>query len=291
MLPDPVRASLERTLDAPVRRAVPVGGGMISCAARVHVGAERVFVKWNAAAPPGIFESEADGLHRLRRAGALRVPAVLVVGDPSPVPHIALEWIESSHPQDAQAFAWRFGESLAALHALPGPGRFGLDRDNFLGALPQPNPWHRSWVAFYREARLLPLVARARRQGLLPAARELRLRRVVERLETTLEGFEPAPSLLHGDLWSGNFLPAGQEPVVIDPAVYWGAREMEIAFIELFGGFPDGFLDAYRAALPLDPGYSRRRPVHQLYPLLVHLCHFGEAYGPDVDRACAVAAG
>ena len=113
--------------------------------------------------------------------------------------------------------------------------------------------------------------------------------RVVEQLDKLLEGLESRPVLLHGDLWSGNLLAtAGDEPVVIDPAVYYGEREVEIAFTELFRGFPAGWLDAYRAAYPLSEGYEFRRPLHQLYPLLVHLNHFGEGYGPAVEGVCAV---
>ncbi len=98
--------------------------------------------------------------------------------------------------------------------------------------------------------------------------------------------FAPAPVLIHGDLWSGNFLTAGDEPVIIDPAVYYADREVEIAYVELFGGFPPGLVAAYHAAWPLDPGYTYRRPLHQLYPLLIHLNHFGEEYGAHVDAVC-----
>jgi fructosamine-3-kinase len=191
---------------------------------------------------------------------------------------------------DAAGFAVRFGHALAALHRdNPSPdGTFGLESNNFIGALPQPNaPRTRDWPAFYRDCRLLPQIALARQLGRLSPEREAALMSVVERLPLLLGDFDARPVLLHGDLWSGNFLVAhGDEPVVIDPAVYYGEREAEIAFVELFGGFPDGLLPAYRAACPLDAGYERRRALHQLYPLLVHLNLFGEGYGPRVDAVC-----
>jgi fructosamine-3-kinase len=165
---------------------------------------------------------------------------------------------------------------------------YGFPSDNFIGLLPQPNfPRTKRWSEFYRTCRLIPQITIARDGGRLTPGRERLLAEVLTRLDDLLIGMPENPSLLHGDLWSGNFLCAdGEEPVLIDPAAYFGAREMEIAFIELFGGFPDGFVAAYDAQYPLDPGYAHRRTLHQLYPLLVHLNHFGERYGPAVERAC-----
>lgn len=299
-LPSKLRGALEETLDTRVRRATPLGGGMINRAACVETTDGPVFLKWQEAAPPDFFASEAFGLALLRDANALRVPAVLATGQwpfdrsetagTAVATYLALEYIPSRPPSDPARFARRFGEGLAALHQTSPTdfAGFGLPQSNYIGRLPQHNTPLPDWPAFYRERRLLPQIALARQNRRLPPARERLLMEVVERLEALLDGLESQPALLHGDLWSGNFLTAGDEPVLIDPAIYYGERETEIAYMELFGGFPDGVLSAYRAAAPLAPGYERRRPLHQLYPLLVHLNHFGETYGPDVEAACQV---
>lgn len=286
ILPPDVRAALEERFGR-VGEAASLSGGDVNRAARVVTGGGPIFVKWKPDAPPGFSALEVDGLNRLRAAGALRVPEVLAWGDAPPF--LALEYVMPQVPADERQFAQHLGEGLAALHRdNPAPdGRFGLGHDNFLGSQPQPNTFHADWPTFYRDRRLMPQIEKARGRGLLPTGRGRLLGQITERLETLLGDFDARPVLIHGDLWSGNFLSAaGDEPVLIDPAVYYGEREVEMAYTELFGGFPPGYLAAYRAAFPLDPGYERRRALHQLYPLLVHLNHFGETYGPAVDRAC-----
>lgn len=294
-LPPALRAPLEALLGATLVGAKTLGGGMVNQAARVDTSDGPVFVKWKPDAPPGFFDAEADGLARLRAARALRVPDVLAVADrddaSNALPFLVLEYIEPRPPSDPAQFARRFGEALAALHQNNTFVAYGLERDNYLGAWHQPNTPHARWTDFYRDRRLLPQIDRARAKGLLSLEREQRLMQLVERLETLLADLPGRPALIHGDLWSGNFLAVGDEPVLLDPAVYYGEREIEIAYMELFGGFPSGLLFAYRAAFPLDPGYERRRPLHQLYPLLVHLNHFGETYGPDVDHVCGLYVG
>jgi len=293
MLPHLLKCQLEADLGVSVLSASPVGGGMICRAAHVRVEGGDVFVKWRENAPPRFFETEAAGLELLRAAGALRVPHVLAWRDrqgsnPGP-PYVALEFIPEVRPRDEVSFGRRFGEGIARLHqSTRSPfGAYGLEYDNFLGAEPQRNTPRTKWSQFYREFRLIPQIERARRNGLLPARREAALNEILERLDELLDGMPEDPCLIHGDLWSGNFLTAGDEAVLIDPAVYYGHREVELAYIELFGGFPAGFMDAYRRAYPPSEGYEFRRPLHQLYPLLIHLNHFGEAYGPGVDAACA----
>lgn len=272
-----------------VRSITPLGGGMVNRAARLETPEGPLFIKWNDKAPPGIFEAEAAGLRALAATQTLRVPHVLAVAsaeDNSPA-FLLLEWIETAPP--APNFARRFAEDLAALHRAPVEATFGWPSNNFLGTLPQINTPHTNWTAFYRECRLLPQIEIARSKGVMPPRRAHLLDCVLNQLETLLGNFTPHPVLLHGDLWSGNFLSTGQKPVVIDPAVYRGEREMEIAFIEMFGGFPPGFVELYRQIYPLQHGYEVRRPLHQLYPLLVHLNHFGESYGADLERACNTA--
>lgn len=267
-----------------------LGGGMINRAAVFETENGPVFVKWKEDAPPDFFLTEADGLRRMQAAGALRTPEILAfaeaqAGAPA---YLALEYIETSPPSNPARFAQAFGERLARQHreAIAPNLQFGLECDNFIGLLPQVNTFHDDWPMFYRECRLMPQILLARKRRLLPPERERLVMGVVEQLETLLDGLPSQPVLLHGDLWSGNFLSAGNEPVLIDPSVYYGEREMEIAYMELFGGFPAGVLAAYRAAFPLEEGYGFRRALHQLYPLLNHLNHFGESYGPNVEAVC-----
>jgi fructosamine-3-kinase len=171
---------------------------------------------------------------------------------------------------------------LAAQHRVLSPS-FGLDDDNFIGANPQPNQRSDNWLTFFREQRLGFQMELARRNNLLPAQRARRLETLLNRLGDWLPAQPPA-SLLHGDLWGGNWLAtASGEPALIDPAVYYGHREADLAFTELFGGFPAAFYTAYKAAWPPDPGYKERKDLYNLYHLLNHLNLFGEGYGGSVD--------
>jgi len=301
MLPADLADSLSAALGGVrVLGASPVSGGMINRAARVETSEGPVFVKWpgeggEASPLPGLYAAEADGLERLRAApGGLRVPRVLAASDdPARTPFLTLEYVAPEAPVAFQdAFTRRFAEGLARQHhCRPDGGRrrgYGLGRDNYLGPEPQANGWVDDWPDFYAERRLLPQIDAARdRRPEMTWERERLLMLVVERLDDLLAGMPDEASLLHGDLWSGNFLhAAGDEPVLVDPAVYYGPREMEIAYVELFGGFPPGFVAAYRNVYPLDPGYERRRPLHQLWHLLVHWNLFGEPYGARCEEVC-----
>lgn len=287
-----VKAALEQKLGAKVLGSTPLGGGMVNTAARVETSDGRIFVKWKSETPARFFEMEADGLNRLAALDALRIPKVLAFqdrnGDNDTPAFLALEWIETHQPSSPEHFKQHFAEGLAALHrnAHSPSGKFGLEYDNFLGAQPQKNTPNANWAEFYRDCRLAVQVGKCREHGLLPAARERALERLMERAQEILSGTGVKPALIHGDLWSGNFLTAGDEAVLIDPAVYYADREVEMAYVELFGGFPRGFVAAYNSVYPLPAGYDYRRPMHQLYYLLVHLVHFGEEYGPAVDGVC-----
>jgi fructosamine-3-kinase len=271
-----------------VRSAQPLSGGMINQAARLETDDGPLFIKWNEQAPYGLFEAEAEGLRALAATQTIRVPQVLHTAPASPQTpaFLALEWIETAPPVDQVKMTRRFAEELAAVHQAPAPSTFGWINNNFLGELVQINNFTASWPRFYNDCRLQSQIALAREKGLLPSSRERLLDMVVNNLEVLLADFEPRACLIHGDLWCGNFITTAQQTVLIDPAVYYGEREMELAFIELFGGFPSGFVDAYRQVFPLQKGYERRRPLHQLYPLLVHLNHFGETYGTRLEGAC-----
>jgi fructosamine-3-kinase len=177
----------------------------------------------------------------------------------------------------------RLGRNLARMHRVTG-SRFGWHRDNTIGATPQVNTASEDWIAFWREQRLgfqLNLAAAKGHGGRL-IANGMRL---MERLPAFFPGGRPQPSLLHGDLWSGNAARTAEgEPVIFDPAVYYGDREADLAMTELFGGFPRPFYEAYAAEYPLDPGYAARKPLYNLYHVLNHLNLFGGGYGAQALR-------
>jgi fructosamine-3-kinase len=280
-------ASVESALGGVVRHSQRLTGGDINEAFQLTLAqGRRVFAKINARAPLGFFEAEASALAWLAEAGALRVPAVLAASGAGPngsSPFLLLEWLEPA--ARVPLFDERLGLGLAALHRV-GAQRFGLEHDNFIALLPQDNRARPTWAEFYRDQRLLPLIERARALGLLDAGLDRTLERLLARLEQRLGPEEP-PARLHGDLWGGNLhVDSRGEPALIDPAAYAGHREMDLAMMRLFGGFGERVFDAYAMSYPLAPGYRERVALHQLYPLLVHLCTFGAGYLSQVQR-CA----
>ena len=221
-----------------------------------------------------MLEAEAAGLATLAGARALRIPRVLGSGQTESAAFLALEWIEASRA-DARC-EQRLGEGLAALHAQTAE-RFGLAQDNLIGRTPQANGWLADWTQFWRERRLRPQLLLAARRGLpeLPAAGE----RLLEAVPKLLAGHHPAVSLLHGDLWGGNWLAAATgEPVIFDPAVYYGDRETDLAMTRLFGGFSEAFYRAYAASAPLASGSESRAQLYNLYHVLNHANMFGGGY-------------
>jgi fructosamine-3-kinase len=287
-LPAVLSAALAGSLGAPVELSQPVYGGDINQAARFVAGGQPYFVKWSPGAPSTMFPAEAHGLRLLASAHTIRVPKVIVQGDAEgncPA-FLVLEWIETGSTR-SDGVMERFGTALADLHRHTAP-LHGLDRDNFIGRLPQPNVQSPSWIDFYRNQRIRPQMALARQNGRLPARREDLLTRLMDRLPDWLDDETMPPSLLHGDLWGGNYLVDDRgQAVLIDPAVYYGHRETDLAMTELFGGFSSRFYEAYEATYPLDPGYAERRDLYQLYYILVHLNLFGEGYGGRVDSIAA----
>jgi fructosamine-3-kinase len=266
-----------------------VGGGDISFAARLQAGGRAYLVKWQVAPaphppgwPPG-FVAEAAGLQQLAAAGALRVPTVIGVGDGEQPAFILLEWLEPARPADQALAGHRLGQRLAAQHRITAQA-YGLDQHSYCGATPQDNTWTADWIEFYGQRRLGFQMALAVRHGCLPASRARQLVRVIDRLREWIDPAATQPSLLHGDLWGGNWLITGDnEPALIDPAVYFGDREAELAMCHLFGGFPRAFYQAYDDAWPPAPGRDERIALYQLYHLLNHLNLFGEGYGAQVD--------
>jgi len=279
-LPDAVRAGVEAAL-GPIRAIQPVSGGCISNGCRAETANAPIFLKHNAGAPAAMFAAEAEGLRALRAAAGeqLRVPAVLARGgeDGAVGGWIALEWLEPA-PR-GRDHGERLGRGLAAVHRAGAGDGWGWARDNWIGSLPQANHPAAAWPEFWRDRRLAPQLDLARRARRLPAS-EAEWARLLGRLPSLLAaGDEDGPSLLHGDLWSGNALGTAAGPAIIDPAVYRGHREADLAMTELFGGFGAAFHAAYAEAWPLLPGYrQQRRGIYQLYYLLVHVNLFGGGY-------------
>jgi fructosamine-3-kinase len=256
---------------APAQRR-PLGGGCINSAATVGDGERTFFVKWNDASRLDMFEAEADGLAALAQTGAIAVPRPICWGECGGTSFLVLERLALGGPTDwAQA-----GRRLAELHRAGAPS-FGWRRDNYIGSSPQPNGSEDDWVAFFRDRRLGFQLALAQAQG-----HGRTLGGLGERLLADLGALidhDPVPSLLHGDLWSGNLGGlADGTPAIYDPAVYYGDREADLAMTELFGGFGQPFYAAYREAWPLDPGYPVRRGLYNLYHVLNHLNLFGGSY-------------
>jgi fructosamine-3-kinase len=284
VLPPALSDKLAEVLGARIQHAEAVYGGDINQAACVECGGTPYFIKWNASAPPAMFPAEAHGLQLLASADAIRVPAVIAQGDADGAcpAFLVLEWIETGGRRSEADTMEHFGAGLAELHRYTA-ALHGLDRDNFIGRLPQPNVQMASWAEFYRERRIGFQMELARQRGRLPGRREALLNRLMDRLPDLLDDAAIPPSLMHGDLWGGNYLADDQgEAVLIDPAVCYGHREMDLAMSELFGGFSPRFYEAYFDAYPA-PGYPERRALYQLYYVLAHLNLFGESYGGRVD--------
>ena len=282
-LPDSVRSALEADVGS-VRSATPLGGGDVSRAARVEAASGPVFVKWAPGDAGRTYESEADGLEALSRAAGpgLEVPAPLVVRNATDleVGLLVLPWLE---PGRAGEGDWRrFGAALADLHraAAPGDG-FGWHTDNWIGSKPQHNEWSASWPAFFGEQRLRAQAETVRRRGAWNADWDPLLERLTARLGEILPE-SPPRSIVHGDLWSGNAIAGKSRFAIIDPAVYVGHREVDLAMAELFGGFAPGFYAGYREAWPLEDGYAERREVYNLFHLVNHLTH-GPGYRRPVE--------
>lgn len=241
---------------------------------------QSAFRKTGPAARLAMFEAEIDGLAALRAMKTVRVPAVFGAG----LTDSGEAWIEQElldlRGLDDQA-GMRLGEQLAELHRLTGGQQdavYGWPRNNFIGATPQSNQSHCTWAGFFAAERLLPQLTLAFRNGMSRPLRE-QGERIAASLGAFFLDYRPQPSLLHGDLWSGNAgqLPDGT-PVIFDPAVYRGDREADLAMAELFGGFPESFYAAYRAAWPLDAGFETRKILYNLYHILNHYNIFGASY-------------
>jgi len=274
---DHVKKKLEETTKEKVEvlSVSPVGGGDINDAYRFETSAGTYFIKKNSSfLYPGMFEKEALGLKLLADTGEIPVPEVVAWDETHVEAFLIMKYIE---PGTKGADFWEtFGKRLAALHRHTDQF-FGLDHDNYIGSLPQSNRRHRSWADFFREERLQFQVKMASNAGRIGGNTIRNFERFYKKLDEIFPD-EP-PALIHGDLWGGNFIvnPEG-EAVIIDPAVYYGHREMDLGMSQLFGGFHPEFYEAYNNHFSLEPGWQERLDYCNLYPLMVHVNLFGSGY-------------
>lgn len=259
-----------------------VTGGCINQTVRLDTNIGVFFLKWNEEQPEGMFEAEEYGLGLLHSNAPkyLTIPHVVGRGQVAQRDYLLLEYLHERPETDAY---WeKLGRGLAQLHQTKN-SHFGLETDNYIGSLKQTNTPSNNWLDFFFESRLKPQFGLAYYEQKI----DLAFLRRLDALRLQLDGFFPeeAPSLLHGDLWSGNAMPVDSgNPSIFDPAVYFGHREMELAFTRLFGGFEDSFYDAYREESPLSPHFAERKDVYNLYPLMVHTNLFGTSYLAGVEK-------
>ncbi|MFT6868288.1 MAG: protein-ribulosamine 3-kinase [Cyclobacteriaceae bacterium] len=263
-----------------IKNVKPIFGGDINQAAMIETSSGSYFIKWQNDSYEDIFQKESYGLELLRESKTINIPEVIGFGKVNNLNFLVLDFINKGIPN---ALFWmNFGSSLAELHRQSN-AYFGLETDNYIGKLPQPNSPNDTWVNFFIENRLMFQVEFGLSKGSITHS----VAHNFEKLYPKLLGMLPEekPSLLHGDLWSGNFMSnIHGEPIIYDPAAYYGHREMELAFTQFFGGFNQAFYQSYDEAFPLLPGFDDRIDIYNLYPLLVHANLFGGNYQNSVDR-------
>ncbi|MBI3735869.1 fructosamine kinase family protein [Candidatus Sumerlaeota bacterium] len=284
-----LRLAVERALtqklngQSNIVESKPGGGGCINNGMMIRLtSGQRYFLKFNPKAPEGLFESEAEGLVAIRRTGVVRAPEPIAfgsgteTGEPNAPPFLVLEWIESGSPKAGTART--LGRQLAQMHEATAK-QFGFESDNYIGASPQVNRWSDGWVEFFARSRLGVQSKLLERRGYATSDLQSRLEKLIEKLPNLIGGREIKPSLVHGDLWSGNFMvDETGGPVLIDPAVHYADREVDLAMTELFGRFDPEFYGGYKEVHPLDAGYEERKDIYNLYHLMNHLYLFGLSY-------------
>lgn len=281
MLPSPIENRIKSIVSThtgtpvPTLRTKQATGGSINQAASVFSEGMKLFVKWNDALKfPEMFEAEAKGLSLLKTTGGAHVPEVLETGTIDTWSYILMTNIERTNSNPASEE--QFGIMLSEVHRNTSTF-FGLDHDNYMGSIPQHNKPHNHWCDFFINERLLPQLITAINDQWLPASDEKHFDRLFNKLPDILP-VEP-PSLVHGDLWSGNYITGTQNKTwLIDPAIAYAHREVDIAMTYLFGGFSPQFYQAYHRQFPLEPGWQSRLKIFQLYPLLIHVHLFGGGY-------------
>lgn len=264
-----------------IKSVQSVGGGSINQTYKLISSKEVYFVKINSATRfPGMFAAEEKGLQLLAKHSELEIPKVISHAKWHDDAFLVLEYIE---PAKRSTNFWEhFGEHLAAMHRKT-QSYFGLDHDNYIGSLPQSNKRHNAWAEFFVLERLEPLMKQARDENLCDYNTSRKFDTLFHKMDTLFP--EEPPALLHGDLWSGNYMTGSSGYASIyDPAVYYGHREMDLGMSRLFGGFDAAFYSSYQLAYPLEKGWEERLHLANLYPLLVHLILFGTGYLYDIKR-------
>jgi len=257
-----------------------VSGGCIHDSRRLETDAGFFFLKQASLHQRSMLEAESAALKALAGTNTVRVPTVITEGEVDQKYVLILEWIDLQ-PLDQNSGS-DLGEKLAALHSVASGSRFGWGRENFIGSTPQYNGWMDSWPDFFRENRLRPQFELAREKGYsLPSPEPL-----LAGIESFFpDGALPPPRPLHGDLWGGNAACDGrEEPVIFDPAFYYGDPETDLAFTRFFGGFPESFYRRYREIVPQRPGWQIRETLYNLYHVLNHLNLFGAGYRSTATR-------
>ena len=258
-----------------VEKAQALAGGCINTCWAIEGNGQRFFIKLNRPDMSDMFAAEKEALSALANTHTVKVPKPVCYGETDDYAYLLLEYLPLAPiSKKAQSI---LGEQLAALHAVEQPA-FGWEEDNWIGATPQQNIKQNDWPLFWRDCRLRFQLELAAKNGFTG-----RLQNLGEKLQGKMKGlfagYRPFPSLLHGDLWSGNAaMTTDEKPVIYDPACYWGDREADLAMTELFGGFGQDFYQAYQAVLPLDAGYGIRKDFYNLYHVLNHLNLFGGGY-------------
>lgn len=253
-----------------------LGGGCINQACRISDGDRSYFVKTNSASRLDMFEAEFEGLGVMYASKTIRVPQPVCVGSETSSSYLVLEYLPLGGGSNRQSLE-QLGQKLAAMHQVT-LNQYGWQRDNTIGSTSQINDYTDDWLSFWRDKRLAFQLSLAARNGFTGRLQQ-QGEKLLDGLDNFFHQYRPPASLLHGDLWSGNYgvLQSG-EPVIFDPAVYYGDRETDLAMTELFGGFPARFYDAYQEVYPLDDGYGQRKTLYNLYHILNHLNLFGGGY-------------
>jgi protein-ribulosamine 3-kinase len=286
MIPPEIRDSLsgfffQSDTEFLIHSSSPLSGGSINRVFRLDTSSGHYCLKYNhREAFPGMFEKERMGLDILREAGSIRVPGVIHTGLTDTYSYILLEYIRAE--KTLPSFMADFGMSLARLHRHTA-AEFGLDHDNYMGSMVQHNDRHRDWTEFFVTERLERQLKDARDSHYFTPVDIACFQRMYGRLDDIFP--KEKPSLIHGDLWNGNYIVSETgRACLIDPAVYYGHREADIAMTTLFGGFSGDFYSAYDGEFRMEKGWRERLDIYNLYPLLIHLNLFGEGYLGSIVR-------
>ena len=261
-----------------------VGGGSISRAYKISSSAGMFFLKVNDRENAStMFRTEANGLDLLREKSTFTIPQVVSSYNEGNTAYLLMDFIDSLSRKNNY---WEdLGIKLAELHRQTNSS-FGLSENNFIGSLPQQNDFAEDWSSFFIDHRILPMVKMAINNGLVTNAFVANIEIVLNNIVDLMP--KETPAFVHGDLWSGNLMvDAKGQPCLIDPAVYYGHREMDIAFSHLFGGFDQRFYETYQDVYPLEPGFDNRLDLYNIYPLLVHLNLFGRSYLGQIENIIA----